>query len=364
MYSELLKIIEGGIAKDQQKVINYSKVLAQKFKESGDDKIAKKIVNIIESKNTNIASLDSLLTKPFDRESKLETVDVLLPVESEDSLIFNERIEEEIKDFIISYYNKDKLISLGINFNNNLLLYGPPGTGKTSVAKYISFQLNLPLVIVKLDSLISSMLGSTAKNIRKVFEFASRNPCVLFLDEFDVIAKIRDDKHETGELKRVVNSLIQNIDEFSSNSILIAATNHHQLLDKAIWRRFDKILMLDLPDKNIRLKLIEEFIAILDNNLLEDYKKMDILADLLEGISPAEIKSIINMAIKKSVLNDREKLNFYDVLYEIYLRNNPSVENEEKLLTFLYENGMTQKDIVKYTGLSIRKVRNTIQKEQ
>jgi SpoVK/Ycf46/Vps4 family AAA+-type ATPase len=363
MFTELLKIIEGGMSKDQQKVINYSKALAQKLMESGDEKIAKKIVKIIDSNNTNVASLDSLISKPFDHESKLETVDVFLPVESSDSLIFNDRIEDEIKDFILSYCKKDTLISRGIEVNNNLLLYGPPGTGKTSVAKYISFQLDLPLVIVKLDSLISSMLGSTAKNIRKVFDYASRKPCVLLLDEFDVIAKIRDDKHETGELKRVVNSLIQNIDEFSNSSILIAATNHHQLLDKAIWRRFDKILMLDYPEKTIRIKIIEEFTSTIENNILKDEKKLDILTDLLVEVSPAEIKSIINMAIKKCVLNDRNELTFYDVLYELYLRNNPSIENEEKLIGFLYENGMTQKDIVESTGYSIRRVRNSIQKE-
>lgn len=321
-------------------------------------------MKIIDSNNTNVASLDSLISKPFDIESKLDTVNVFLPVESSDVLIFNDGIENEINDFILSYHKKDKLISRGIDVNSNLLLYGPPGTGKTSVAQYISVQLDLPLVIVKLDNLISSMLGSTAKNIRKVFDYASRKPCVLFLDEFDVIAKIRDDKHETGELKRVVNSLIQNIDEFSHSSILIAATNHHQLLDKAIWRRFDKILMLDFPDKLIRLKLIEEFISNHKSSVLQDKKRMHILADLLVNVSPAEIKSIINTAIKKCVLNDREELEFYDILYEIYVRNNPSIGNEEGLINFLHNNGLTQKEIVSSTEFSIRKVRNYIQKER
>ncbi|MEK5400092.1 AAA family ATPase [Paenibacillus sp. FSL K6-2859] len=363
MFAELLKIIEGGMSKDQQKVINFSKLLAQKLVESGDDKIAKRINRIIDANNTNVASLDSLISKPFDNESKLETVDVFLPVETTDSLIFSNNIEEEIKDFILSYYKKDLLISKGIEINNNLLLYGPPGTGKTSVAKYISLQLDLPLVIVRLDSLISSMLGSTAKNIRKVFDFASRKPCVLFLDEFDVIAKIRDDKHETGELKRVVNSLIQNIDDFSGSSILIAATNHHQLLDSAIWRRFDKILMLNYPDQKIRLQLVEEFLSTMKNEISKDDKKLSKLSDLLINISPAEIKSIINTAIKKCVLNDKLELTYYDVLYEIYIRKNPSLQNEEEFINFLHENGMTQKDIVSSTGFSIRKVRNYIPKE-
>lgn len=363
MYSELLKVVEGGITGDQQKVINYAKAMAVRLEEVGEVKVAHKINKLIDANNTNVATLDSLITKPFDSESKLETVDIILPVESSESLMFNERIEEEIKDFIITYYKKDKLISRGLEVNNNLLLYGPPGTGKTSVAKYISVQLDLPLVIVKLDSLISSMLGSTAKNIRKVFDYASRKPCILFLDEFDVIAKIRDDKHETGELKRVVNSLIQNIDSFSNESILIAATNHHQLLDKAIWRRFDKILMLDYPESNVRVQLIKEFLSSMENDFQNDSKKINILVTLLEGVSHAEIKSVINNAIKKCILNDEIIMSFYDVLFEIYLKNNPSIGNEEDLILFLYENGMTQKDIISNTKFSIRKVRNSIKRE-
>ena len=105
----------------------------------------------------------------------------------------------------------------------------------------------LPLATARLDGLISSLLGSTAKNIRKIFDYASKQECVLFLDEFDVIAKVRDDKNEMGELKRVVNSLLQNIDMFSPDSIIIAATNHHELLDPAVWRRFNKVLLIDKP---------------------------------------------------------------------------------------------------------------------
>lgn len=222
MYTEVLKIIEGGMNNDIQKVINYSKSLAQKIESEGNKSFSNKILKIIDSQNLNLVRYDSLATKPVDKESNLETVNVIIPTEQQDYLVFNEFIENEIKDFILTYYKKDDLLKKGLNVSHSLLLYGPPGTGKTSLAKYISFQLNLPLIVLKLDSLISSRLGNTAKNIRKVFEYASNRPCVLFLDEFDVIAKIRDDHNDSGELKRVVNSLIQNIDEFSNESILLA----------------------------------------------------------------------------------------------------------------------------------------------
>ncbi|HAP6814341.1 TPA: AAA family ATPase, partial [Enterococcus faecium] len=244
MNSDLFKIIEGGIEKDTQKVINYSKKLAEQFYLEGKTSTGKKIERIIAENNTRVSSLDSLTSRPTDRDTKVDLVDVWIPFETGDTLYFDSIIEKEIKNFTLTYYNRNRLIDHGIESSNNLLLYGPPGTGKSSLAKYIALQLKLPLITVRMDGVISSLLGSTAKNIRKVFDYASKQPCILFLDEFDVIAKIRDDQSEIGELKRVVNSLIQNIDSFSEDSILIAATNHSHLLDNAVWRRFDKVLFI------------------------------------------------------------------------------------------------------------------------
>lgn len=220
----------------------------------------KKISQVIKKNTTRTAQLDSLTAKPFDTETRAETraetVDVAIPVETSEELFFNAFVEREVSEFVQAYAKRDQLFKLDIESNSRLLLYGEPGTGKTSLARYISIQTNLLLVTVRLDGVVSSLLGSTAKNIRKVFEFADKQPCVLFLDEFDVLAKVRDDQHDLGELKRVVNSLIQNIDAFDPESILIAATNHPQLLDSAIWRRFDTKLQLPVPDESIREKLI------------------------------------------------------------------------------------------------------------
>lgn len=113
-------------------------------------------------------------------------------------------------------------------------MYSPPGCGKTSAARYLASELKLPLITAWHDTLISSLLGNTAKNIHHIFEYAKKQPCILFLDEFDAIAKARDDAHEMGELKRVVNSLLQNIDDFLQEGILIAATNHAKMLDTAV----------------------------------------------------------------------------------------------------------------------------------
>ncbi|ETU10006.1 hypothetical protein P019_01035 [Enterococcus faecalis EnGen0419] len=363
VYDEILKIIEGGITNNRQKVINYARKLSEYYEENDQVKIAKKIEKLIIENNTQLSSLDSLTSKPFDNESKLEMVDVSVPKESDETLVFSKLIENEINDFILSYQKRNELISLGIDTNSHLLLYGPPGTGKTSLARFISLQVGLPLVTARLDGLVSSMLGSTAKNIRKIFDFASKQPCVLFLDEFDVLAKIRDDKNELGELKRVVNSLLQNIDSFDDNSILIAATNHPQLLDEAVWRRFDKVIKLNLPESEQRKELIEEFSGVLTTNYDGESKKINQLVKLTEGYSPSTIKSIINTSAKKSIINGQSELKYSQIVYEIFTREHPSEISEVELIRYLNKNGVSQREITEVFSFPSRRVRSVLKKE-
>lgn len=358
MYSEILKLVEGGITNDRQKVLNYSKKLGDYFINHGEEKIGEKILNIISKNNTNLSALDNLSTKPFDKESKVEMVDISVPLESSETLVFNPIVEKEIEDFIFSYLKRDKLIKAGIETSNHLLLYGPPGTGKTSLARFVSFQTGLPLITVRLDGMVSSLLGNTAKNIRKVFEYASKKPCILFLDEFDVLAKIRDDKNELGELKRIVNSLIQNIDSFSDDSILVAATNHAHLLDEAIWRRFDKIIKLDLPNTELRKELIIEYSNVLNNNYKNDSKKISHLSLATEGYSPADIKNVISSAAKKALIHDEEVITYSQVLYEIYLRENRNEDSINGPIMYLISHKVPQKEIAQVLNVSLRKVRN------
>lgn len=259
---EIGKIVEGALKHDQTKVINYTKQLIAKLEQDNEERAANKFSKLLSAQSE--ATLSAMGMKkdiaiPVDSESRTVLADVVYPSENNIDVILSKENKDNLETFILSYKNADRLNSMGIGVSNTLLLYGPPGCGKTQCAYLIARELGLPLVIARLDSLISSYLGTTAKNIRALFDFAQKMPCVLFLDEFDAIAKARDDSNELGELKRVVNSLLQNVDAMSNDSLLIAATNHDKLLDSAVWRRFEYKLRIELPDTNAIIEMIDLF---------------------------------------------------------------------------------------------------------
>ena len=211
-YSEIGKIIEAGLDCDKAKVRSFAQLLAKKMKEDGEKRGSTYITNILERKGLGLATKDSLAPLPVDQESRMNIVNIDFEPRV-DRLILSEPVRLKLQDFIDTIQHKKVMDDMGLDFSRSLLLYGYPGCGKTTAASYIASKMQLPLVTARLDTLISSLLGATAKNIHKVFEYAKRQPCILFLDEFDAIAKARDDRHELGELKRVVNSLLQNLDD-------------------------------------------------------------------------------------------------------------------------------------------------------
>lgn len=312
---EIGKIIEGSLKHDQTKVINYTNQLISKLETDGETRAVAKFKKLLSAQTemslSAMGNNPKSLSIPVDTESRTTLADIIYPDENNIEVILSKRNADKLDSFILSYKNADKLNDLGIGVSNTLLLYGPPGCGKTKCAYLIAKQLNLPLVIARLDSLISSYLGTTAKNIRNLFEFAQKIPCVLFLDEFDAIAKARDDNNELGELKRVVNSLLQNVDSMSKDSLLLAATNHQQLLDSAVWRRFDYKLEIELPDKEAISKLIYLFTGHM--GILSE-KDVTELSTLFYGLSGAEIEELITKSIRNAVIHNHsfDKRNIYE----------------------------------------------------
>jgi len=208
-------------------------------------------------------------------------------------------LAQELDYLFKEWKEKERLQEENILPRNTILLHGPPGCGKTMLAQFIANRMDRDVYTVRFDALVSSYLGETGENIRKIFDFARNNKCVLFLDEIDAIAKLRDDKSELGELKRVVISLLQNIDSLSSESILIAATNHAHMLDSAIWRRFDIVWEMLPPKDEIRIEFFKKDFE----KLIQDPIVKNCIIDVTKGMSGAEITRTINESKRKVILN-------------------------------------------------------------
>ena len=222
---------------------------------------------------------------------------------------------EEIRKIEVAMEERDYLRRIGVTEVGKLLFIGPPGTGKTTTARAMSRKFGIPLVEVKLSMITSQYLGETSKNIEKVFEIAKRlNPCILFIDEFDYVAKTRtSDEH--AAVKRAVNTLLKSIDEINlveDGVILIAATNHPSLLDPAVWRRFDKIVEFPEPQERIRKRIFELALEKVEG----DYD-IDELVKLTEGFTGADIKLVVREAVLKALLRGEKRVSMDDLLQAV-----------------------------------------------
>lgn len=175
-YTEITKIIEAGMRKDPAKVASYARLLAKKLSSDGDERASNRILSVVEKMSGNYAVLDSLSSLPVDQESRLDIAEIDY-APSVENIILTQSVQAMLDDFWDTIRSKAKMMSIGLDFRTTLLLYGPPGCGKTSAAKYLATQLGLPLITARFDTLISSLLGNTAKNIHRIFEFAKQQPC-------------------------------------------------------------------------------------------------------------------------------------------------------------------------------------------
>jgi SpoVK/Ycf46/Vps4 family AAA+-type ATPase len=239
---------------------------------------------------------------PMDREGEWPLAEVRQPDRYLADLVLDESVSGQLLGLADEFRHWETLGRHGIPRRQRLLFYGPPGCGKTSAAEALAAELGLPLAVVRLDAVVSSYLGETASNLNRVFEYAQNGSWVLLFDEFDALGKARDDPTEHGEIKRVINAFLQMLDRFRGPSLLIAATNHEQLLDSALWRRFDEVIEFSKPSVHqIRLLLRQRLRGVPHRGL-----EIDKAASRLRGKPHSAAEKVAWDARRSAVLDGRE----------------------------------------------------------
>lgn len=251
-----------------------------------------------------------LPTPPVDKERSLPLLDIRQAQRPLGEMILLESNLSAIEELLEEHRRADVLRSFGMKPSGKVLFHGPPGCGKTLAAEVIAFELDLPLAIVRLDALVSSFLGETAANLRKVFDFITEHPTVALFDEFDAIGKERSDTGEHGELRRVVNAVLQMMDAYQGKSLILAATNHEAILDSAIWRRFDETIDFPMPDSaqlqqilSLKLRGVRRQFELDESSLLALFKNR----------SGADIERIVRRAVKRMILRSQEFMTVKDL---------------------------------------------------
>ncbi|WP_321310608.1 ATP-binding protein [Marinifilum fragile] len=296
----LLAIVRTALNGDMVSFRKSLEVLIQEEREKKHHILADKLVASL-SNSTSNNKLNGSHIRPNDNTKDL--IFESTPHRNLDSLYLEDHVRDTVKELIEEQHRAELLRSYGIEPRHRILLAGSPGNGKTTLAEAISYELMCPMYTVRYENLIGSFLGETSNRLMKVFDFIKTQRCVLFFDEFDAIGKERGDTKETGEIKRVVSSLLLQMDQLPSYVVVVTASNHPELLDRAVWRRFQLKLELTKPSKALIEKQIESAISKSSINLNYNLKN---LSSKLEGLSFAEVEEFYLDVFRQSILKRKQ----------------------------------------------------------
>lgn len=307
----LKALVRSHIKGDDSHFIAVAMQLAAHEAKQGHGKLAQDLRTLIDSAQSRRNQLPSAQPVPIGLpRGELSN---LLSVGRADTrlseMVLDDGTQQRLTRIISEQRNFEKIRAHGLSPRRKLLLVGPPGTGKTMTASALARELNIPLYVVRLDSLITKFMGETAAKLRQVFDAIRDIRGIYFFDEFDAIGSQRGLANDVGEIRRVLNSFLQMIEQDQSNSLIIAATNHPEILDYALFRRFDDVIEYGLPNKEqIQVALKSRL-----SNFSKSINAWDQLAKTAEGLSYAELAKAADDAIKDAIIEDRALVETKDV---------------------------------------------------
>lgn len=306
--SEQIKaLLQSHIEGDNSRFFSIAMQVAAHEAKIGHGKLAEELRSMIDAAKSHATTRQPLnrpvpINQPRGELSGL--LEVSYPKTRLSDMVLDGQVESKLKRIIKEQRNFAKIREHGLFPRRKLLLVGPPGTGKTLTASVLAGELGIPLFLVRLDSLITKFMGETASKLRQVFDAISDNRAVFFFDEFDAIGSQRGLSNDIGEIRRVLNSFLQMIEQDGSNSIIIAATNHQELLDYAVFRRFDDVIEYGLPQTNNIITVLKSKLA----NFKLERLQWKALAASAYGLSYADICRAAEEAIKDAIIHDRTKI--------------------------------------------------------
>lgn len=308
----LKALLKSHIEGDDSRFFSVAMQLAAHEAKLGHGKLAEELRNLIDKAKTR-RSAESIIKKPIPikqpRGELSNLLEVSYPKARLSDMVLDDCALDGLKRIIKEQRHIEKIREHGLAPRRKLLLVGPPGTGKTMSASVLAGELCIPLFLVRFDSLITKYMGETAAKLRQVFDAISDIRGIYLFDEFDAIGSQRGFENDVGEIRRVLNSFLQIIEQDNSNSVIIAATNHPKLLDYAVFRRFDDIIEYSLP----RHDQIGSLLKIKLANFKLMNPEWDDLSSLAEGLSYADITGAVEEAIKDAIIHERFTLRSLDI---------------------------------------------------